>query len=87
MKNSIKSLSFFALAVVAGASAFGLFLSSQAHARSIGGGPYCPGVTADGPTVTMCYNGSTVYSVPPATQSAYLNNGTGSCGACATSGK
>ncbi len=75
MKHSIRHLSFFAIAVAIGATAFGLLWLPKAQAA------YCnPSGNA-----TMCYKGSTVQNVPPFIQAQYLANG-GSCGACATSG-
>jgi hypothetical protein len=79
---TIRRISLFAFAVTSGAIAFGLFWSVEVHARSTGGGPYCGSSTAN---ATMCYGGkTTVYNVPPATQSQYLNNGQATCNACPT---
>lgn len=84
MKSSFRRLSFCAMAVIAGASAFGLFWSAPVHGRVIGGTPgsYCGDPTAN---ATMCYNGATVPDVTPQQQASYLANKQATCGACQTS--
>lgn len=83
MKSSIRRFSFFALAAAVGASAFGLFWSIPAQGRGAGGTnpSYCNSTGG----ATMCYNGTTVNNVPPATQASYLANNQATCGACPTS--
>jgi hypothetical protein len=80
---NIRRLSFFALAVAIGASAFGLVWTSNTSAAAT----YCPGTTANnGVLATMCYKGSTYHNVPAFVQTGYLAGG-GTCSACQVSEK
>ena len=74
------------MAVVIGASAFGLFWSSKVEAYGGGGGgTYC---NNDGSPATMCYTptNTTVPNVSHTNQSINLSSGKYMCGACPTSG-
>jgi hypothetical protein len=90
MNQSIKRISLFAAAIVAGAAAFGLFWSAQVQAVTTANGPWCPPNTQANHTtnVTMCYKGTTTTpNVDPTTQTVYLTGKNGSyCGACGSSG-
>lgn len=73
MNQPPKRISFFALAAVIGAGAFGVLWLPNASAAQCSAGP-----------ATVCYKGSTYYNVPAFIQAQYLANG-GSCGPCQVS--
>ncbi|TCO91952.1 hypothetical protein EV701_107233 [Chthoniobacter flavus] len=85
MKRSISRFFFFTAAVATGALCFGLW-SAKVQAVTTGNGPWCPPNTLADHTTTvdMCYQGKTV-SAAPSTQTTYLTQKTGTCGACGTS--
>lgn len=73
MNHPLKRISFFALAAVIGAVAFGVVWLPKAAAAQCSAAP-----------ATVCYKGSTYYNVPAFIQVQYLANG-GSCGPCQVS--
>ena len=83
MKRSIR-ISFFALAVAVGALSFGLWSANVQAFTSGGGTPPCSTTS----NVSMCYTPThtTIFNVPPATQSTNLSTGKYTCGACPVSG-
>ena len=76
MKLRLNRLPSLLMAVVIGASTFGLVGLPDALAKKV----KAPTCKAKKPA-TMCYQGSTVTEVPPAMQTIYLNNH-GCCGKC-----